>query len=303
MSIVVVGSVALDSVETPFGKAEDALGGSGVYFSMAASYFSRVGMVAVVGEDFPKKHITLLKDHGIDVSGLSSVPGKTFRWKGHYLYDLNQAETLDTQLNVFASFKPVIPSAYRDYKYVFLANIDPELQLDVLKQIKKPRLVACDTMNYWIERKRTQLIKTLKHVDILVINEAEVRHLSEEKNLVKAARIICSWGPRALVIKRGEYGALFVNRNQLFAVPAYPLETISDPTGAGDSFAGGFMGYLAHCGGLSDQDMRRAIIMGSVMASYNVEAFSLNRLAKLTMPMVNKRFSQFKKLTHFETIK
>jgi sugar/nucleoside kinase (ribokinase family) len=302
MGILVVGSVALDSVKTPFGRVEDALGGSGTYFSIAASYFTAVQMVAVVGEDFPDRHVRLLKDHRIDVDGLKKVTGRTFRWKGQYTYDLNQAETLDTQLNVFASFKPEIPAAYRDAKYVFLANIDPELQLEVLAQVRRPRLVACDTMNFWISGKRPQLKKTLQRVDMLLINEAEARQLAEETNLVKAARRIMTWGPRALVVKRGEYGALFFNHTSMFAAPALPLEAIADPTGAGDSFAGGFMGYLARCEKLGDADLRRAIIFGSVMASFNVEDFSLNRLAKLDWKKITRRFGQFEKLTRFEAI-
>ena len=303
MSILVVGSVAFDSVKTPFGQVEDALGGSATYFSVSASYFSPVKLVAVVGEDFPEKHVKMLRSHGIDTSGLQQVAGKTFRWKGQYMYDLNQAETLDTQLNVFAKFSPVIPEKYRSCEYVFLGNIDPELQLEVLNQVKKPKLVGCDTMNFWIERKPKELKKTLKKVDILVINEAEVRQLAGETNLVKAAREICSWGPRALVIKRGEYGALFFNKQHIFSAPAYPLENVFDPTGAGDSFGGGFMGYLAKCGGSSDMDFRRAIVSGSVMASYNVEDFSLNRLARLKAADIKKRFQQFKKLTHFEVLR
>lgn len=302
MSILVVGSVALDTVKTPFGKVEDALGGSGTYFSISASYFTKVNLVAVVGEDFPTRHVKLLEHHGVDLEGLKRVPGKTFRWKGQYTYDLNQAETLDTQLNVFASFKPEIPKNYRDAKYVFLGNIDPELQLEVLKQVKHPRLVACDTMNFWINGKRPQLKKTLKHVDILVINEAEVRQLADETNLVKAAKAIMSWGPKSLVVKRGEYGALFFGKNHIFSAPAYPLEAIADPTGAGDTFGGGFMGYLASCENAGQTDIRRAIIFGSVMASFNVEDFSLNRLSKLKKPEINRRFNQFKKLTHFETL-
>ncbi len=302
MSILVVGSVALDSVETPFGRVEDALGGSGTYFSIAASYFSPIKLVAVIGEDFPEKHIKMLKKHCIDLEGLKKVHGKTFRWKGKYAYDLNKAETLDTQLNVFAHFKPEIPEGYRNCEYVFLGNIDPELQLEVLKQVKKPLIVACDTMNFWIERKKKELKKTLKFVDILMINEAEVRQLANETNLIKATRAIMSWGPRALVVKRGEYGALFFSKNHIFSAPAYPLETVYDPTGAGDSFAGGFMGYLADCKSTHTMNLRRAIIFGSVMASFNVEDFSLNRLSKLNWKVIKNRFQQFKKLTHFEVV-
>jgi len=300
MSILVVGSVALDSVKTPFGTAPNVLGGSGTYFSVSASFFTKVRLVAVVGSDFPQEHIKLLEKKNIDISGLKKVPGKTFRWKGEYSFDLNNARTLDTQLNVFAQFKPEIPPKYADSEYVFLANIDPELQLDVLKQVKNPKLVACDTMNFWISSKKTELKKTLKHVDILVINEAEVRQLSDETNLVKAARCIMSWGPKALVVKRGEYGALLFGKGQTFSAPAYPLETISDPTGAGDSFAGGFMGYLAKADNSSAANIRRAIIMGSVMASFDVEDFSLKRLIRLTKPEIKNRFKAFKSLTHFD---
>lgn len=303
MEILVVGSVALDSVKTPFGRIDNALGGSGTYFSVAASYFTKVRLVAVVGSDFPAEHVRLLGRHGIDLEGLKRVKGKTFRWKGRYTYDLNNAETLDTQLNVFAHFKPEIPKSYTDSKYVFLANIDPELQREVLLQVKKPRLVACDTMNFWISGKKQELIKTLKYVNILVINEAEARQLAGETNLVKAARCICSYGPKSLVVKRGEYGALFFNSDHIFSAPAYPLERILDPTGAGDTFAGGFMGYLARSRSLDDGTLRRAIVMGSVMASYNVEDFSLRRLVWLNRAAIQKRYSQFKKLTHFEMLK
>ena len=302
MSILVVGSVALDSVKTPFGTAPNVLGGSGTYFSVAASFFSKVRLVAVVGSDFPEKHVNLLKKRKIDLAGLKKVKGRTFRWKGEYNFDLNQAHTLDTQLNVFAQFRPEIPARYADSEYVFLANIDPELQLEVLKQVKKPKLVACDTMNFWIEKKKSELKKTLKHVDILVINEAEARQLAEETNLVKAARRIRSWGPGSLVVKRGEYGALLFGDNHVFSAPAYPLETIYDPTGAGDTFAGGFMGYLAKSGDASNAGIRRAIIMGSVMASYDVEDFSLNRLVRLTRPEIVSRFKAFKSLTHFDVL-
>ncbi len=302
MSILVVGSVALDSVKTPFGNVPNALGGSGTYFSVSASFFTKVRLVAVVGSDFPQKHIKLLEKKKIDIEGLKKVQGKTFKWKGEYGFDLNNAKTLDTQLNVFAQFKPEIPKIYADSEYVFLANIDPELQLDVLKQVKRPKLVACDTMNFWISSKKAALKKTLKHVDILVINEAEVRQLADETNLVKAARCIMSWGPKSLVVKRGEYGVLLFGKGQTFGAPAYPLEKIFDPTGAGDTFAGGFMGYLAKSGSVAEADIRRAIIMGSVMASFNVEDFSLNRLVRLTKPEIVSRFRSFKTLTHFDVL-
>lgn len=302
MSLLVVGSVAFDSVETPFGKAEEVLGGSATYFSTAASFFTDVKLVAVVGEDFPKEHVDFLKGREIDVNGLQKASGKTFRWKGRYDFDLNQAHTLDTQLNVFASFKPQIPEAYKDAEYVFLANIDPVLQLEVLKQVKKPKLVACDTMNFWIEGKVNELKETLKHVDILTINEGEARELSKEANLVKAAKTILSFGPKTLIVKRGEYGSLMFSDSGIFAAPAYPLESVFDPTGAGDSFAGGFMGYLSNTGNLNDGNIRQAIIFGSVMASFNVEEFSLNRMKTLNYSEIEQRFNSFKRLTHFEDL-
>ncbi|MBN1822875.1 MAG: bifunctional hydroxymethylpyrimidine kinase/phosphomethylpyrimidine kinase [Endomicrobiales bacterium] len=303
MSILVVGSVALDSVKTPFGEKDDALGGSAVYFSVSASYFTDVRMVAVIGRDFPEEHVNLLKKHKIDVDGLQKAEGKTFRWKGEYTYDLNQANTLDTQLNVFASFKPEIPEKYKNSEFIFLANIDPELQKQVVKQVKKPKIVACDTMNFWISGKKKELLETLKLVNILIINEAEARQLTGETNLVKAAAKIRSYGPESVVIKRGEYGALLFSKDHVFSAPAYPLEVINDPTGAGDSFAGGFMGYLAGCGKTDEQSVRQAMIVGSAMASFNVEDFSLGRLSGLSPEMIKTRCGEFRKLTSFEIIK
>ncbi|MCC6503540.1 MAG: sugar kinase [Deltaproteobacteria bacterium] len=302
MSILVVGSVAFDSVETPFGKAEEVLGGSATYFSTSASFFTGVSLVAVVGEDFPDKHIETLKAKGIDVAGLRKVPGKTFRWKGYYGYDLNQAHTLETHLNVFSSFNPEVPAAYREAPFVFLANIDPELQMKVLDQVKKPRLVACDTMNFWIEGKPDALKELLRRVDLFVINEGEARELSKEASLVKAAKTIMGYGPRVLIIKRGEYGALMFTASSMFAAPAYPLEEIFDPTGAGDTFAGGLMGYIANTEDISEGNIRRAIIYGSVMASFNVEAFSLERLETLKPAEIKERYYAFKRLTFFEDI-
>jgi len=300
MSILVVGSVALDSVETPFGKAEDVLGGSATYFSVAASFFTNVNLVAVTGDDFPREHIEFLKTKPIDIEGLKKMPGKTFRWQGRYGYDLNNAETLSTCLNVFKDFSPKLPPNYCDSNYIFLANIDPELQTDVLNQIKSPRLVACDTMNFWIRGKSNALKETLKRVDVLIINEAEARELSQEANLIHAARKIFLYGPRMLVVKRGEYGVLMFNGESIFTIPAFPLEYVFDPTGAGDSFAGGFMGYLASCGNIDDANLRKAIIFGNVVASFTVEDFSLNRLKTLNSKDIEKRYSQFKKLTCFE---
>lgn len=302
MSLLVVGSVAFDSVKTPFGEVEEVLGGSATYFSTAASYFTAVSLVAVVGEDFPETHLSFLKSRGINLDGLERSAGRTFRWKGEYTYQLNEAKTLQTELNVFQSFRPKLPPSYRDASLVFLANIDPELQSDVLSQVKSPKLVACDTMNFWIEGKREALIKTLASVDILIINDGEARELAGEVNLVKAAKKIRAYGPKILVVKQGEYGALMFNGEAVFSAPAYPLENVFDPTGAGDSFAGGFMGYLSTCGALNDAAIRQAVIYGSTMASFNVEAFSLDRMRSLKQEEINTRYQAFKALTAFENV-
>jgi len=300
VSILVVGSVAFDSIRTPFGEAPEVLGGSANYFSTAASFFTPVRLVAVVGEDFPESHLEFLRSRGVDLTGLQRVPGKTFRWVGEYGRDFNEARTLETQLNVFASFTPRIPEALRDSEVVFLANIDPDLQREVLGQVRRPALVALDTMNYWITGKLASLKKTLGLIDLLVINDAETRQLAGEPNLMRAARTIQSWGPRTLIIKRGEYGALMLNGQEWFSAPAFPLETVRDPTGAGDCFAGGSMGYLASVMRFDDAALRRAMIYGSVMASFNVEAFSLERLKTLTLPEIQTRFRAFRRLAHFE---
>jgi len=301
-SILVVGSVAFDSVKTPFGEAEEVLGGSATYFSVSASFFSKVRVVAVVGSDFSDEHAAIFKRHNIDASGLVRTEGRTFRWKGEYGFDLNEAHTLDTQLNVFESFKPELPDSYRDSGYVFLGNIGPELQAQVLDQVKQPRVVACDTMNFWIDGKLDALKKTLGRVDILVINDGETRMLAGEANLVQAANKIRAMGPRVLIVKRGEYGVLMFNDDSVFGAPAFPLEEVFDPTGAGDSFAGGFMGHLAQSQDLNDATFRRSIVYGSVMASFNVEEFSLKGLSKLTKTEIDGRFQQFQKLTHFDAL-
>ncbi|RJQ53442.1 MAG: sugar kinase, partial [Nitrospiraceae bacterium] len=298
MPLLVVGSVAFDSVKTPFGEVDEVLGGSATYFSTAASYFTNVSVVAVVGTDFPDKHLMFLKSRRIDIEGIKRMEGKTFRWKGEYGFELNEARTLDTQLNVFQSFKPELPEKYRDKKIVFLANIDPDLQREVLAQVKEPALVACDTMNFWIGGKKDSLLKTLKLVDILLINDGEARELSGEPNLIKAADRILSCGPGTLIIKRGEYGALMFSGDKVFAAPAFPLESVFDPTGAGDCFAGGFMGYLANTMNFEEANIRKAIIFGSVMASFNVEAFSLDRIKSLDYAEIENRYREFKKLTH-----
>ncbi len=300
MSLLVVGSVAFDSVKTPFGEREEILGGSATYFSTAASYFTDVNLVAVVGEDFPEQHINFLKSRGINVEGLERQSGKTFRWKGEYGYQLNEANTLETHLNVFETFRPAIPQSYRDSDVIFLANIDPELQRDVLRQVDSPKIIACDTMNFWISGKRESLLNTLKSVDVLIINDGEARQLAMEVNLVKAAGIIRSYGPKHVIVKRGEYGALMFDSKSVFAAPAYPLENVFDPTGAGDSFAGGFLGYLANTRNFTEAGMRQAVIFGSVMASFVVEDFSLNRIRTLDYDEILNRYREFKRLTHFE---
>ena len=300
MDILVIGSVAFDSVVTPFGRGDDVLGGSATYFSTSASFFTGVQLVAVVGEDFPEEPRRFLASRGVDLTGLQTSPGQTFRWKGRYGYDLSEAHTLETHLNVFETFHPQLPESYRQAKYVFLANIDPELQLEVLRQVERPQLIACDTMNFWIESKRDALVHTLGYVDILVINEAEVRQLAAEANLVRASRAVLAMGPKTLVVKRGEYGVLVFTEHSIFSAPAYPLEEVFDPTGAGDTFAGGFMGYLAATNNLTDETIRKATVFGSVMASFTVEDFSLNRLRQLNWAEVEDRFRHFQALTAFE---
>jgi len=302
MSIVVVGTVAFDTVETPFGRGENVLGGSATYFSTSASFFTDVSLVAVVGEDFPEEHVQFLQSRDIDTSGLQRIPGKTFHWSGKYGYDLNEAQTLDTQLNVLMDFRPDLPEAYRDAEYLFLANIDPDLQMEVLEQVRAPKVVACDTMNFWISSKPESLKKVLQKVDIVVINEGEARQFTGEANLVKAARSIIALGCKRLVIKRGEYGVLMFTADTVFAAPAYPLEEVFDPTGAGDTFAGGFMGYLANTGDLSEEGIRQAIVFGSVMASFNVEDFSLERMKRLSYHEIESRYKNFKTLTNFRDI-
>lgn len=296
MSLLVVGSIALDSVKTPFGKVEEALGGSAVFFSYAASFFSPVRLVGAVGSDFPKSHIAILRDRGIDLKGLTINDGKTFRWKGNYGYDLNVAHTIYTHLNVFADFKPVIPIDYRDSRSVFLANIDPDLQKDVLRQVERPKLVACDSMNYWIENKHRQLKRLIKDVHIFFANDTEVREFSGEHNLLKAARYIFSCGPKIAIIKRGEHGVLCASRNFMFSYPAYILEDPFDPTGAGDTFAGGFMGYLSRTNRLNELALRKACAYGTILASYVVEDFSIKRLLRLKPRDITERYKKFKKL-------
>jgi sugar/nucleoside kinase (ribokinase family) len=299
--LLVVGSVALDTVETPFGKVQEVLGGSATYFSYSASFFARVQLVGPIGQDFPAQHVRLLEQRNIEVAGLQAAPGRTFRWAGQYGYDLNDATTLDTQLNVLADFRPALGPDLRRVPFLFLANIDPELQLDVLGQMaERPRLVALDTMNFWIQGKREALLRVLAEVDAVTINDAEARQLAREPNLIKAARTIAAMGPKTVVVKRGEYGALMVSDGAFFIVPAFPLESVWDPTGAGDTFAGGFMGYLAAEGRTDSAAMRRALVYGSVMASFTVEDFSLNRLVRLTPAEIDSRYAAFQDLMRLE---
>jgi sugar/nucleoside kinase (ribokinase family) len=302
MSILVVGSVAYDTVETPFGRAERVLGGSASFFSVAASFFVPVNLVGVVGQDFGEEQLAAFAGRPIDLEGLERMEGKTFHWQGKYSWDLNSRDTICTDLNVFEFFKPKIPARYRGSEVVFLGNIDPVLQRDVLEQVASPRIVACDTMNFWIHGKAEELRKTLSRVQILLVNDAEARELSGEWNLVKAARAIRELGPRTVVVKKGEHGVLMFHDEECFAAPAYPLETVFDPTGAGDTFAGGFLGYLAGCASPDEDALRRAIVMGSTLASFCVEAFSLDRLVALTRPEIEARYRLFKRLTAFDAI-
>lgn len=300
MSLLVVGSVAYDALESPYGKVERTLGGAATYFAVAASFFTHVNLVAVVGDDFHAKDEAVLRKCNIDIEGMERTAGKCFFWSGRYTENLNDRVTLATDLNVFADFKPRLPEKYRNAKYVFLANIAPDLQRDVLQQVKgRPKLAAMDTMNYWIERTNAELRETLKHVDILMINDSETRQLSSEHNLLRAAKHIFKMGPSTLVVKRGEYGAMMVDKHGVFCVPAFPLEEPHDPTGAGDSFAGGFMGYLASAGSKSDAALRRAMVYGSVLGSFTVERFGLERLLNLKAKEIHARARHFAKLTQF----
>ncbi len=301
MSLLVVGSVAFDGIESPYGKEDRILGGAATYFALAASYFTHVNIVGVVGDDFTAEDEKIFRGRKIDTTGLERASGKCFFWAGRYLENLNERVTLTTELNVFADFNPKLPAKYADSKYVFLANIAPNLQRSVLHQVnKRPKVVALDTMNYWIERTLDDLKETLKHIDILVINDSETRQLSNEHNLLRAAKHIFKMGPSALVIKRGEYGALLVDKNGVFCVPAVPLEEPHDPTGAGDAFAGGFMGYLAGAGKKDDAHLRRAMVYGTVMGSFTVEEFGPRRLARLKSKEIHARARHLLKLSQFK---
>ncbi|MEO8562611.1 MAG: PfkB family carbohydrate kinase [bacterium] len=300
MSVLVVGSVALDSVETPFGKADNVIGGSGTFFSASASHLAPVQLVGVVGDDYPMDQLEPLRARGVDMAGLEQATGESFRWRGRYRHDLNSAETLETRLGVFSHFSPKIPAQFRTAPFVFLANIDPRLQLDVLKQVDRPKLVACDTMNFWIESRRPDIIELIKHVDLITLNDSEARQLTDCANLVKAARWIMQRGPSMVIIKKGEHGAFLFKEGSIFFAPAYPLEDVFDPTGAGDSFAGGFMGYLARTGDLSDASLRRAVVYGSAMGSFAVEKFSVQRLLEITPADIAARVAEFRRLVAFE---
>ena len=300
MTVLVVGSVALDSVETPFGKASDVLGGSGTFFSASASHLSPVQLVGVVGSDYPVEKLEPLAKRGVDLAGLERAEGNSFRWRGRYRHDLNSAETLETHLGVFSNFKPKIPPQFRKAPFVFLGNIDPRLQIEVLSQVERPKLVACDTMNFWIESRRPDLITLLGKVDLITLNDGEARQLTEKANIIKAARWIMEKGPTHVIIKKGEHGAFMFTRDTVFFAPAYPLEDVFDPTGAGDSFAGGFMGYLARTGDLSEANLRRAVIYGSAMGSFAVEKFSIERLLEITRKDIDARVADFRRLVAFE---
>jgi len=300
MGLLVVGSVALDSVETPFGQVEDALGGSAVFFSVAGSLLHPVQLVGVVGRDYPMDELRRIAVRGIDLRGLTVGDGESFRWAGRYGFDLNSRDTLETRLGVFANFRPDIPEEFRDAKYVFLGNIDPDLQLDVLEQVRHPDLVACDTMNYWIQGKRTALQKLLERVNVLMVNDSELRELSGDWHIHRAARWVLERGPRAVVVKKGEHGAVLIEKDRTFFVPGYPLEDVFDPTGAGDAFAGGFMGHLARSGDLTHANLRLAMVYGSAMGSFACERFSVQRFDEITAADVVERVLQYRDLVHFD---
>ena len=301
MGLLIVGSLGLDTVITPFDKVEDALGGSATYISLAASYFSGpIELVGVVGNDFPDEYVKLLEDHNVDLEGLQKEEGKTFRWGGKYHYDLNVRDTLFTDLNVFEKFDPVIPEKFKKSKYVCLGNIDPTLQLKVLEQMIDPQLVVCDTMNYWIEGMKEELLLLLKRVDVLIINDSEARLLAQEPNLIKASKMIRELGPRTLIIKKGEHGAMLFTDETIFSAPAYPMEMIYDPTGAGDSFAGGFTGYLFKTRDLSPNNLKCAVIYGSSMASFCVEKFSTKGLEDLSSLKIQDRYREFLNISRID---
>ena len=297
-NVLIIGTVAFDTIETPFGKVEKALGGSATYASFAASFFSKPALISVVGNDFPKDYIELLKKRNIDIDGLK-ITGKTFHWDGFYEYDMNEAKTRKTELNSLENFKVEVPEKYKGIKHVFLANIDPEQQLETLRQMDKPDFVVLDTMNFWINNKKKSLMEVIKKVDVLLLNDGEARQLFNTANLVRAANEALSFGPKAVIIKKGEHGALLFTKNKHFSAPSYPLETIKDPTGCGDCFGGAFIGFLAKTNDLSERNFRKAVVYGSVVASHNAEDFGLNRLKSLTMDDIEKRYKEFQDIREF----
>jgi len=302
MTALIIGTIGLDTLETPFGKKEDVLGGSAIHASVSASFYAQPSIVGVTGSDFPQAHLDFLKSRKIDISGIEVTQGQTFRWSGYYEYDMNQAHTRDTKLNVYSTFDPKVPENLKASEYVFLANLDPELQLKVLAQLKGQKLIAMDTMNFWIENKREALHEVIKKVDIVLMNDGEVRQFMETPNIPTAASRLLKLGAKAVIIKKGEHGALLFSDGMHFAAPSYPQDQLRDPTGAGDSFAGGFIGYLAKTKDLSEPNIRRAVIIGSVMASFNVEDFSLDRMKRLTMKEIMERFAEFRRFSEFEAL-
>lgn len=302
MSLLIVGSMALDSIRTPFGEKKDILGGSAVHAAVSSSFFTATAMIGPVGNDFPPEHLDFLKSRNIDLSALQKIDGATFRWGGFYEYDMNQAHTLETRLNILARFDPKIPEALREAPYVFLANLDPEIQLKVIDQLKKPKLLAADTMNFWIESKREALHEVIKKVDFMLMNDSEIRQFMETPNLPLAARRLIQLGSKGVIIKKGEHGALLFTDSSHFSAPSYPQDMLRDPTGAGDSFAGGFMGYLAKTDNATESNLRKAVILGSVMASFNVEDFSLDRLKRLKHKEIMLRFDEFRRFSEFEAL-
>jgi len=295
--LLVIGSVALDTITSPAGLSKEILGGSATYFSISASFFTHVNLVATVGRDFPEKYRNTIKSFGVDMAGLETKDGLTFRWEGSYVNDLNCAETIDTQLNVFADFKPSLPKGYEKSKYIFLANIDPDLQIFILKRFSGKRFIGCDSMNHWIKNKNSSLKEMIKKTSIIFLNDMEAKMLSGESNMLKAGKYLLSLGPRFAVVKRGEYGAILFSKDFIFMAPAYLLEEVKDPTGAGDTFAGGFMGYLAKADKINEINMKKALLWGSAMASFTVEDFSINRFLKITKKDIDKRYKAFIKLT------
>ena len=298
VKLVVVGSVGIDTIETPAERRESILGGSASYACAAASFFTKAGLVGVVGSDFPPDYANLYRQLDIDIEGLQTVPGQTFRWTGVYEANMDNRRTICTELNVFASFKPDLPPSYRGAPFVFLANISPDLQLHVLDQVRKPRLVAADTMDLWINTAREPLMEVIRRVDVLTMNESEARHLTGQHMLLKAARSLLAMGPRFVIVKKGEHGSILFSEDDVFLMPAFPLEEVRDPTGAGDSFAGGFMGALASGGKVTRAAIRRAMMYGNIVASFGVEEFSVDRLAKLNLEQIEERASLFRRMTH-----